>query len=390
MRLTLVSNIFPPAVGGPATHVFHLAESLHQRGHAVRVIAGTDDPAGAVKVPYPLVRVSWSMPVPIRYLRVMWHTWRAALQSDVVYINGIELPASLGALLAGRPRVLKVVGDWAWESAIRRGLTSLGIEPFQTAAHGLKTRVFRAIQRFYCRLASVVVVPSAYVGSLVEGWGVDARKTQVIQNALTSTPRPNEEPEAARQGLGLRAPVICNVSRLYAWKHVDALIRMVPRFDHGAALLIVGGGPEQSRLEQLAREVGVTDRVVFTGDVPHDRVATYLRASQICVLNTQYEGLSHTLVEARHVGTPIVTTDVGGNREILRHEHSAVLVPFGDEDAFVHAVNDLLADPAHGARLAQAAQTGLEHFRWDRLVDQTLEVLRDAIDRRPGAARAVA
>ena len=184
--------------------------------------------------------------------------------------------------------------------------------------------------------------------------------------------------------------MVCNVSRLYAWKHVDALIRMVPRFDHGAALLIVGGGPEQSRLEQLSREVGVTDRVVFTGDVPHDRVATYLRASQICVLNTQYEGLSHTLVEARHVGTPIVTTDVGGNREILRHEHSAVLVPFGDEDAFVHAVNDLLADPAHGARLARAARTGLEHFRWDRLVDETLEVLHDAIDRRPGAARAVA
>ena len=148
MRLTLVSNIFPPAVGGPATHVYHLAESLHERGHAVRVVAGTDDPEGAVQVPYPLVRVSWSMPVPIRYLRVMWHTWRAALRSDVVYINGIELPASLGALLAGRPRVLKVVGDWAWESAIRRGLTTLGIEPFQTAVHGRKTRVFRAIQRF--------------------------------------------------------------------------------------------------------------------------------------------------------------------------------------------------------------------------------------------------
>ena len=58
-------------------------------------------------------------------------------------------------------------------------------------------------------------------------------------------------------------------------------------------------------------------------------------------------------------------------------------------DAFVHAVNRLLADPAYAARLARAAQTGLEHFRWDRLVDQTLDVLRDAIDRRPGAARAV-
>ena len=390
MRVTLVSNIFPPAVGGPATHVYHLAQSLHERGHSVHAVVCTDDPEGAVTVPYPLVRVSWSVPVPLRYLLVLWHTWRAALRSDVVYINGIEFPSSVGALLAGRPRVLKVVGDWAWESAIRRGLTTLGIDAFQNAAHCTRSRVFRAIQQIYCRLASVVVVPSAYVGSLVASWGVDARKTHVIQNALTSAPRPDLDADTVHDSLGLSPPVICNVSRLYRWKNVDALIRMVPRFERGATLLVVGDGPERPRLEQLAGVLKVADRVVFIGDVPHDRVATYLRASDLCVLNTQYEGLSHTLVEARHVGTPIVTTDIGGNREILHHEHSALLVPFGDEDAFASAVNRLLNDPAYGEQLARAAKSGLEHFHWDRLVDETLVLLQDVIQRRPGAARAAA
>ena len=386
--MTLVSNIFPPSVGGPATHVFHVAQTLHARGHKVHAVVCTDDPDGAVKVPYPLIRVSWSVPVLLRYFLVMWHTWRAALRSDVVYINGIELPSSIGALLAGRRRVLKVVGDWAWESAVRRGLTTLDIDDFQNASHGVRVRVFQSIQRFYCWIASVVVVPSAYVGSLVACWGVDTEKTRIIQNALTSTPRPDEDSASALRSMGLKPPVVCNVSRLYAWKNVDALIHMVPRFDLNATLLIVGDGPERPRLERLARKTDIADRVVFTGDVQHSRVATCLRASNVCVLNTQYEGLSHTLVEARHVGTPIVTTDVGGNREILSHEHSALLVPFGDSDAFVQAVNRLLHNPAYGHQMAKAAQIGLEHFRWDRLVDETLDVLRDAVHQRPGTTHA--
>ena len=390
MRVTLVANIFPPAVGGPATHVYHLANSLHQRGHSVRAVVCTDDPEGLVKVPYPIVRVSWGVPVPLRYLLVLWHTWRAAMCSDIVYINGIELPSSLGALLAGKPRVLKVVGDWAWESSVRRGLTALGIEAFQNAVHTNQSRIFRAIQRFYCRLATVVVVPSTYVASLVGGWGVKPSRTRVIQNALTFTPKTDGSTDPVHDTLGLSPPVICNVSRLYRWKNVDAVIRMVPQFERGATLLIVGDGPERPRLERLSVNLDVADRVVFTGDVPQQRVADYLQGSDICVLNTQYEGLSHTLVEARHVGTPIVTTDIGGNREILCHEHSALLVPFGDERAFVDAVNRLLLDPAYGDRLVHEARRGLDVFRWDRLVDETLELVEGVIKGRPGAPPAAA
>ncbi len=377
MRITFVSNIFPPTVGGPATHIYHLATSLHERGHQVRAVVCPDDPEGQVRPPFPLVRVSWNVPVVLRYLLIFWHTWRAALRSDVVYINGVELPSSLGALLAGRPRVLKVVGDWAWESALRRGLTDVGIEAFQSAAHGRKIRVFRWIERFYCRLASVVVTPSGFVAELVRGWRVPVDKIRVIQNALTETPQTSLTPEQARSRLGLPAPLICNVSRLYSWKRVDDLIRMVPAFDRGAALAIVGDGPELGRLQRVAAEAGVADRVVFVGRVAHDEVAAYLRAADVFVLNTQYEGLSHTLVEARHVGAPIVTTDIGGNREILQHNQSALLVPYGDHDAFIAAVNRVLNDRALADRLVANGRQGLEHFRWERLVEETLDLLHE-------------
>ena len=377
MRITFVSNIFPPTVGGPATHIYNLALTLHNRGHSVRAVVCPDDPEGLVNPPFPIVRVSWNTPVPLRYALVWWHTWRAALKSDVVYINGIEAPSTLAALLAGRPRVLKIVGDWAWESAHRRGMTSLGIEEFQRTRQGRLVRAFQLIQRLYTALATVVIVPSGYVGRFVRGWGSKSTKIRVVHNALTEIPDIEESREEAKRQLGFRGPLVCTVSRLYGWKRVDDLLRMVPDFANDAVLAIVGDGPEQPALERFAAELGLRNRVRFLGRVPHRDVGMYLRAADVFVLNTSYEGLSHTLVEARVVGTPIVTTDIGGNREILKHEHNALLTPLGDHRAFVAAVNRLLTDGELAERLARAGSEGLDHFAWDRLVDETMEILSE-------------
>jgi len=375
MRITFVSNIFPPTVGGPATHIYNLALTLHNRGHTVRAVVCPDDPEGLVRPPFPIVRVSWNTPIPLRYVLVWWHTWRAALQSDIVYINGIEAPSTLAAVLAGRPRVLKIVGDWAWESAHRRGMTSLGIEEFQRTRHGFLIRAFQLIQRMYTALATVIVVPSGYVGAFVRGWGAGPEKIRVVHNALTEIPEIDIVREEAKRQLGFQGPVVCTVSRLYGWKRVDDLIRMVPKFANGAVLAIVGDGPEQPALERFAAELGLGDRVRFVGRIAHRDVGLYLRSADVFVLNTSYEGLSHTLVEARVVGTPIVTTDIGGNREILTHTHNALLTPLGDHQAFVEAVNLLLTDRELAARLVRAGSEGLDHFAWDRLVDETMEIL---------------
>ena len=377
MRITFVSNIFPPTVGGPATHIYNLALTLHNRGHDVRAVVCPDDPEGLVRPPFPIVRVSWDTPVPLRYALVWWHTLRAALQSDVVYINGIEAPSTLAALLAGRPRVLKIVGDWAWESAHRRGMTSLGIEEFQRTRHGLRTRSFQFIQRMYTALATVVVVPSGYVGAFVRNWGASPEKLRVVHNALTEIPEIDVSREEAKRQLGFEGPLVCTVSRLYSWKRVDDLLRMVPDFANDSVLAIVGDGPEQPALERFAAELGLGDRVRFVGRVPHRDVGMYLRAADVFVLNTSYEGLSHTLVEARVIGTPIVTTDIGGNREILTHEHNALLTPLGDHRAFVAAVNRLLTDRELAQRLVQEGSEGLDHFSWDRLVDETMAILSE-------------
>jgi glycosyltransferase involved in cell wall biosynthesis len=78
-----------------------------------------------------------------------------------------------------------------------------------------------------------------------------------------------------------------------------------------------------------------------------------------------------------------VTTDIGGNREILKNEETALLVPVGDPESFVAAVNRLLKSPELGQHLARSATRGLEHFIWDRLVDETMEILDELTKPQP-------
>jgi glycosyltransferase involved in cell wall biosynthesis len=221
------------------------------------------------------------------------------------------------------------------------------------------------------------------VRQLVIGWGIPPHKVHIVQNALTETPRIDITRNEAKQRIGLRGSLVCTVARLYAWKRVDLLLEMVPAFTGDSTLVIVGDGPEQAALENRARSLGVADRVRFVGRIPHHEVHLYLRAADVFVLNTSYEGLSHTLIETRSVGTPIVTTDIGGNREILKNEETALLVPVGDPESFVAAVNRLLNSPELRQNLAQAATRGLEHYIWDRLVDETMEIIDKLIKPQP-------
>ena len=99
------------------------------------------------------------------------------------------------------------------------------------------------------------------------------------------------------------------------------LIRLVPDLPRGEQAGDRGGRPGGGGAEGLAAELEVADRVVFVGRVAQRDVALYLRAADVFVLNTRYEGLSHTILEAMDVGLPVVATAVGGNMELVEDGH---------------------------------------------------------------------
>jgi glycosyltransferase involved in cell wall biosynthesis len=382
--ILLVSNIFPPDIGGPATYVSRMARELHQRGHSVQLVVCAEDSAAGDSYPFPVKRVSRRIFVPLRMLIVLlWVMWYAR-RAELVYVNGLEFPGVLGAKLVDRPSALKLVGDFAWEYAVRHSWTNDGIDEFQSRRYGWKVELVRRIEHWYARNVDRVITPSLYLKSIVMGWGVPAERISVVYNAMTSRFDGTVSAEEARRAVGLEGTLVLTVARLAKWKNVDLLIKLVPDLPAEAKLVIVGDGPEEEALKSLAGELEVAERVVFVGRVPQQRVALYMRAADVFVLNTRYEGLSHTILEAMDVGLPVVATAVGGNMELIEDGENGFLVEVDNREQFVSAVGKLLSDNTLREDFIQRSKERVRDSSWDRLVEATLGVLEQV---RQGRAR---
>src|SRR6202008_5165691 len=95
----------------------------------------------------------------------------------------------------------------------------------------------------------------------------------------------------------------------------------------------------------LAAELGLSARVHFLGNRPYAEIPLFVRAAEVFVLNSTYEGLSHTLLEVCALGTPAVATDIGGNPEVIEHGENGLLVPVHDPAELARAIERLLGDP---------------------------------------------
>ena len=338
MRVAIVTGIFPPDIGGPATHAADLADGLRSRGHRVTVVSLTDEHR-SVRVEG-LVRFPRRWPWPVRTVAV--GRWLVANRSeiDVVYATGLDLAAVAGARLARRAVVLKVVGDPAWERGRREGLTAEGFEEFQAGGSGprrrdpARMRLMRGVRDWAVNHGTVVVTPSAFLRDVVEGWSGRRQTALVVPNGVRA---PGSAFDVAlgdgRDDGDLR---LVAVGRLVDHKRTDVLLRAVALTD-GVRLEVVGEGPERVALTALAVELGVADRVAFLGPLSHDGAMARLAAADALVSATAYEGLPHTVIEALVCGTPVVTTPAGGVVEAAEHEVNALLVEPGDPEAWISA-----------------------------------------------------
>jgi glycosyltransferase involved in cell wall biosynthesis len=178
------------------------------------------------------------------------------------------------------------------------------------------------------------------------------------------------------------------VGQLYPWKGVDTLIHAAAA-DPESHYVIIGGTEEESsgepdidRLQKLARDLDVADRVRFTGWVPYRDVPRLLRDAAVTVIPLpdtafgRYFTSPLKLFDYMAAGVPIVASDLPSLRDVLRHESNALLVPPGDHLAFAHAIRRLRANPALSRRLAEQAQRDVQQYSWDARAARLLDVIR--------------
>lgn len=371
MRLFVASGIFHPEPGGPATYLFRLLPELQARGHEIRLLTFGDAPAEGY--PYPVARIPRRV-LPLRVVDYARAARPRAQWSDLIFANSLGLPL-VG--LPPRPRVLKVVGDLAWERAVNRGWIppAEDIDAFQTRRYAWRVMLLKRQRAREVRRAEAIIVPSDYLRRMVIGWGAPAERVAVIYNALAPDAAAGaRSPAEARAALGLPpGPLLLTVARLTAWKGVDHLLRALAHVPD-IRLLIAGDGPEEVRLRALADSLDLRDRVRFLGRVERDALAVYFRAADYTVLYSGYEGLPHVVLESLLNGTPVITSDKGGNPEIVRHGVNGLLVPYVDVEALAAALREAFLGDTQ-PRLATGTGAGLERFRWATMVEQTAALL---------------
>lgn len=346
MKILLVSGIFPPDHGGPASYVPTIAKGLQQQGHEVIAVVTLSDRVDHDDRHYgfPVVRLRRTRIRLFRWLQTIREIGRLSRQADVVYLNGLVLEGILAAkFLARRPAVVKVVGDLIWEKARNSGTCNLELDEFQRVPLPLRCRILRDLQGWYTALADAVITPSSYLAGIVTGWGVDTSRIHVVYNAVVLSPATRSQVVPSHQDL-------ITVARLVPWKGLVDLIEVTG--DLGLRLRIVGDGPLRGELEALAQQRGAM--VSFAGHVAHNRIPDEIRSAQLFVLNSSYEGLPHIVLEAKAAGVPVLASSAGGTPETIHHGVDGWLVPVNDKVALAAAIQRLLGDDAARAELAQA------------------------------------
>ena len=374
MRIFVASGIFHPESGGPATYLYRLLPELVARGHVVRVLTFGDAPA--VAYPYPLRRIP-RRALPVRLLDYTRAAWPELRRADLIFINSLGFPL-IGS--RGKPRVLKVVGDPAWERAVNKGWIppTEDIDAFQTERYDLRVRLIQAQRARETQHAERVIVPSRYLRQMVIGWGARPDRVRVIYNALAPDAEASALTQAeARAALNLGiGPLLLTAARLVPWKGIDTLIRAIT-VSPEVRLLVAGDGPSEGALRALAASQGVTDRVTFLGQVPHRRLALYFRAADYTVLYSGYEGLPHVLLESLVAGTPVIASDKGGNPEIVRHGENGLLVPYASVEFLAETIHTAFSGDRRD-QLAAHCGEGLDRFDWAAMVEATIGLLEEA------------
>ena len=254
---------------------------------------------------------------------------------------------------------------WPDGPAAMRLAREIGV-PFSVKARGSDIHVWGERPRIARQIleaghaADGLIAVSGALRRDMAALGIDPGKIRVHHTGVDLDRFRPVDRASAKVALGIRGPLLATAGALLPRKGQDlaiAALALIP----GATLMLVGGGPDGARLERLAKASGVAGRVRFLGVQPHEALPGILAAADVMVLPTVSEGLANVWVESLACGTPVVTSDVGGAREVIDRPEAGRLVP-RDPEAIAAAVKDLLHNPPDPALVRRAA----ERFSWER------------------------
>lgn len=374
MKILILTGVFPPDIGGPATQLNSLAEELVKNGHQVRIL--TFGSNGKNEYSCPVSRVSNYWPGLLKSFLYLIKGLVLGLTVDVLYNQDLYTAGITSLIIKkvlGKKLVTRFVGDSAWEKASVRRLIDDDIMVFQEKEYSGEIERWKKSRKRILDSSDRIIVASNFLKDLALKIGLAPEKIKVIYNSVDFL-------EPGGYKLKKEGKVLLTNARLVPWKGVDTLIEMMPKLiqKHGAIkLIIIGNGPEKDNLKNLSRRLELDKNVFFAGRIGHQQIFAYLKIADLFVLNTNYEGMSHCLLEAMKAGVPVVTTKAGGNPETIKDKETGLLVDYNNKSQLLKAITSILDNPELADKLIKQAQKDLKRFSWDNLVKETIKAFEE-------------
>lgn len=219
------------------------------------------------------------------------------------------------------------------------------------------------------KAAAIITVSRALKDKLVR-MGVDVHKIRVLRNGVDLVRFQPTDRAIARTGLGLGGEALfASVGNLVPEKGHDLVIRALASFPE-ARLFLIGRGPQERSLRALATTLGLSERVRFMGLLTQHELAQIYSAADLLVLASSREGWANVLLESMACGTPVVATDVGGAKEVIRAPEAGMIVPERTPQMLANAIGQLLSSPPDRAATRRYA----EQFGWEETTRGQIEV----------------
>ncbi|WP_298235068.1 TIGR04063 family PEP-CTERM/XrtA system glycosyltransferase [uncultured Azohydromonas sp.] len=286
------------------------------------------------------------------------------VRPNVLHAHSPVLDA-IPALRVGRrlgiPVVYEVRAFWE-DAAVDHGTTTEG---------SLRYRLTRRLETHALRNADHVFTICEGLRGDIVARGIPARKVTVIPNAvdIDAFDIGGEPDQALKARLGLAGcDVVGFIGSFYAYEGLDLLLQSLPAIlaqRPGVRVLLVGGGPQDAALKAQARSLGLADKVVFTGRVPHKDVQRYYDLVDVLAYPRHSMRLTELVtplkpLEAMAQGRLLVASDVGGHKELIRHNETGMLFKAGSPEALAQAVLQMLGQRGRWPQLRRAGREFVE------------------------------
>jgi len=383
-KILILTGVFLKDVGGPPTLLKALNKELIKHGYKVIVLT-FGEKKEAKDYPYPVKIISNKWPSLLKSFLFLIKGLILGLKSDIIYNQDLYTSGFTSLIIKKILRkklVTRFVGDSAWEIALNKGETTDDIMYFQINKYSKLIERRKKIRKKILENSDKVIVVSNFLKKLAIKIGVSEEKIKVIYNSIDFLDIENNLKFNLKKELNIAGKVILTNARLTPWKGVDMLIKIMPKLIKkykDIKFIIISEGPERKNLEKLTLDLDVENNVIFTGIISRELVVEYLKISDVFVLNSNYEGMSHVLLEAMKVGVPIITTKAGGNPETIINNQTGLLVDYRNKEQWVNAISQILDNLDLAERLIKQAKEDLKRFNWDNLVKETINIFENKL-----------